>query len=468
MTRHRLLVPCITAGVLAPALVALPAAAAGPPPNDNRAAAIVLSLPASTTGTLVGATKESGQDRSACADSAASVWYRFRAPSRGTVVIELDNAGDMDGSVDIMRQQRSRLASVDCEATDNKGNATLETSGLEKGADYFVRVGRDEGSTEDTFALRVLVPSPPPTPPGRHLPGNGVRNVVDRLVDPGDAWNRRLTAGAATRVNLSADRCLPLRVFAPGVRSFDRAEPVLSARCGGYRLFTPRETGQYVFLVEAGKGRGGQKYRLRVAAAGRDDTAPGIPLGDRAKVKGRLNGGLDSVDLYRFQVSRRSAVKLRVAGGDTEVELRRDGGRFLGSGATVEENLPKGRYYVGVKGSGRYTLTRTSRLITRTQVLFDGHKKAVAAPGTTTTVALRVAPGQSGRGQVTIERNDPLSGWQFVRTENLRVVAGSARFSFRPPDLGRYRAVGEFAGTRAAAASESGYARLRVREPMAP
>ena len=442
------------------------ATAAEPPPNDNRADAIRLGLPASTTGTLIGATKESGKDRSACAESAASVWYRFRAPARGTVVVELDNAGDMDGSVDIVRQERSRLLSVGCEATDNKGIATLETSGLDSGADYFVRIGRDEGSTEDNFALRVLVPSAPPTPPGRPLPRGGARNVVDRLIDPGDAWNSRLRAGRTMRLALTSERCLSLRVFAPGVRSFDRADPVLSVGCSGYRLFTPRESGRYVFLVEAERGRGGQKYRLRVAAAGRDDTAPGVPLGNRAKVTGRVNGKIDTVDLYRFQVSRRSAVRLRLAGGDTSLELRRDGGRFLGRGTTVEENLRKGRYYIAVQGSGRYTLTRTSRLITRTRVLVAGRRKAVAAPGDVATMALRVAPGQSGRGEVLIERNDPLAGWQFVRRVRLRVVDGSARFTFRPADLGRYRASGVFGGTRAAAPSESGYARLRVREPL--
>lgn len=442
------------------------AAAAGPPPNDNRADAIRLGLPASTTGTLLGATNESGKDRSACAESAASVWYRFRAPARGTVVVELDNAGDMDGSVDIVRQERSRLISVGCQATDKKGIATLEVSGLASGADYFVRIGRDEGSTQDNFALRVLVPSPPPTPPGRSLPPGGARNVVDRLVDPGDAWNSRLEAGRTMRLALASERCLSLRVFAPGVRSFDRAEPFLSVGCSGYRLFTPRESGRYVFLVEAERGRGAQKYRLRVAAADRDDTAPGVPLGDRAKVTGRLNGRIDSVDLYRFQVNRRSAVKLRVTGGETRLELRRDGGRFLGGGTTVEERLRRGRYYVAVEGDGRYTLTRTSRLITRTTVRFDGRTKTVGLPGETSTVELRVSPGQTGRGEVLIERSDPLSGWQFVRRVRMRVVDGSARFGFQPAGLGRYRASGVFAGTRAAAPSESGYARLRVREPL--
>lgn len=440
--------------------------AVDPPPNDAIADARRLSLPADTTGTLIGASKESGQDRSLCGDSAASVWYRITAPRRGSVVVELDNAGAMDGTVDIFRRERSRLEPVTCAATDKNGNATLEADGLDSGTDYLVRVGRDEGSVADTFALRVLVPSPPPTPPGRRLPGKGARNVVDRALDPGDAWNTFLTAGATTRVSLSSASCTSLQIFRPGVRSFERAEPVLSARCGGYRLFTPRTSGRFVFLVEAARGRGPQSYRLDVKPAGNDDTAPGVPLGDRARVKGSLNGRIDSVDLYRFSVTQRAAVRLRVTGGDTEIELRRDGGRFLGDGPSVDERLRVGRYYVAVKGKGNYTLTRKSRTITRSTVAFDGRKKAVTGPGARSTVALRVRPGVSGRGRVTIERRDPLSGWQFVRTQRLRVVAGSARFSFTPSALGRYRAWGEFAETRTLAGSESGYAKLRVAEPL--
>ena len=59
--------------------------------------------------------------------------------------------------------------------------------------------------------------------------------------------------------------------------------------------------------------RSPQRYHLRVARAGRDDTAPGVFIGNHARVRGSLRaGGLDVVDLYRFDVVRRSGLFLRL------------------------------------------------------------------------------------------------------------------------------------------------------------
>jgi hypothetical protein len=68
---------------------------------------------------------------------------------------------------------------------------------------------------------------------------------------------------------------------------------------------------------------------------------------------------------------------------------------------------------------------------------------------------------------MTLERFDPIDGWQFVRKYRVTVRSGGAQVSFRPSDVGRYRLYGEFLGTRVAADSEDfSPARLRVQSPL--
>lgn len=438
-------------------------ALAAPPDNDTVAGARVLSLPASVTGTLVDATIESRQDRSRCGDSAASVWYRFTAPRSGDVVLQVDNAGSMDGTVDVMVKERSRLRSVDCAASDGQGRATLHTASLSPGSEYLIRVGRDEGSVADTFRLDVLVPAPLPRPPGRTMSKPRVKGELDQVERPGDVWNRRLSAGKPYRFAVSSQTCVSMSVFPPGARSFD--SPVASAGCGGYRLFTPEETGRFVILLQAQRIRGAQPYRLAVRDAGRDDTAPGIPIGARGQVRGHVNGGIDSVDLYRFSVSDRSKVRLGLHGsGNVSLTLSRDGGGTVDSGTTVSSELRRGQYYVFVSGKGNYRLSKQSRLVTHTKTTFDGKRQRTVRPGEEATVGMRVRPRVSGSAWILMQRWDPQVGWQFLQRREVSVQAGSARVDFTSPVVGRFRAMAKFQATKRAAPSESGWAVLRVRD----
>ena len=101
--------------VVGAALVTAPTAWAAPPSNDNRADATVVDPPQSLTGTLVEATLEASQDSSNCGDTDGSVWYHFTAPPRGAVVLQFDAAGEMDATVDLYKQVRSKLTWVDCD-----------------------------------------------------------------------------------------------------------------------------------------------------------------------------------------------------------------------------------------------------------------------------------------------------------------------------------------------------------------
>ena len=202
-------------------------------------------------------------------------------------------------------------------------------------------------------------------------------------------------------------------------------------------------------MVQAGRGRGRQPYRLRVAPALRDDTTPGLLLRNHRRVRASVNGGIDTRDLYRFDVRRRSALTLRLSGQPSLTLVRESGRRVRGD--LVDQRIAVGRYYVAVEGSGRYVLRLSLRAITRATLRFNGRYAATTRPGLTARLRMRVRPSVSGRAEATIERLDPIEGWQFLETRRFRVSEGRARLRFRPPSIGRYRAHGDFLGSRNAA-----------------
>lgn len=164
-----------TLAVIGGLAFAQPPSWAAPPDNDDRADAIRVDPPQTVRGTLIDATVEPGIDDSGCATTDGSVWYRFKAPKRGAIVLDLDAAGEMDAVIDLYRQVRSRFDEVNCELTDSSGIATLDEDGLKPGDDYAIRVGRLSGSIADSFTLRVLIPDPAPEPPANRCPPKGPR-----------------------------------------------------------------------------------------------------------------------------------------------------------------------------------------------------------------------------------------------------------------------------------------------------
>jgi hypothetical protein len=187
-----------------------------------------------------------------------------------------------------------------------------------------------------------------------------------------------------------------------------------------------------------------------------------VPLPNHARVRGRVNGGIDSRDLFRFDVRRRSALLLRVT-GKPQITLVRDDGHRLASGDVPNLRIGAGRYYVAVEGSGRYTLTRSTRVITHAALAFNGRQRSAIDSGESARLALRLHPRVSGRGEVIVQRRDPIEGWQFVRRYRMRVREGIASVRFEPSSLGNYRAIGDFLGTRTAAPDEARMAWLHVR-----
>ena len=459
-------------------VLSVPAQAlAEPPANDARASAEAISPPATVTGTTSESTLETDEP-AACQTLRGSLFYEFRASSEERLVVRLRATGDLDATVDVFLRTRSQLGQVACEVTDRGGNAALEFV-PKKGETYLIRVGQRANSEPGGFRLDVFAPEPAPRGPGAALHTGGAGGALDSLQHTSDAYSYRMQAGRSYRVNVAASACVTVEVFAPGTRNFANASRVESTGCDGYVLFTPGagDGGRYSFLVEAQARRNGeQRYHLQIAPVGVDDTGPGLPLSNLTDVRGSLRGNaVDTLDLYRFSVARRSALELSLqydGSGTAQMSLLADNGRRLGGGETdLSRQLSPGRYYVAVRtrdgGAGRYVLRRVSRTITSTRTSINGTGSAQSVPGQSVRIAAAVTPGASGPVTFTIERFDPLAGWQFFRELRSTATGGNSGITFTPPAEGRWRAKSAFEGTRIAAPSRSGYATLLTVPPLA-
>lgn len=379
------------------------------------------------------------------------------------MVVNLAAAGDLDAVVDVYVRRRSQTRAITCDATNERGKAALAFQ-ASKGDIYLFRVAQVPNSVSGDFTLDVFAPVPPARPPGRRLGRGGVTSTVDPVLNPSDAYSSVLRAGHTYRVNLYSGDCVGLEMFEPGTTDFDTFS-VRSEACGGYFLYTPKADagGRYSFRISANSGRGSKRYHLQVDEAGRDDTAPGTFIRNYARVGGILSGRrIDVVDLYRFDVTSRSDLDLRVlrAPSDAffELVLLDDRGRRLSATVTQEgeaelrRRVRRGRYFVAVRASagatGRYTLRRISRTITAAHVRVNGRHRSTMAPGRRARIRVNVSPGARGPVVITVERFDPLFGWQFERRVRAREERGHATVVFRPRSVGRYRVSASYLGTR--------------------
>ncbi len=383
---------------------------------------------------------------------------------------------------------RSQLRSVTCDATDDKGIARLafETA---KGGTYLIEVGQRVGSASGSFRLDLFAPEPPASPPGEPLPAQGIRDSVDSLVDPDDAWSTTLRAGTTYRIKVTTapGSCLHVTLYPPKTQSFG-FDPLRDLPCNGYGTFTPGPDGGglYTILVAATADVLGRDfYRLKVAPASVDDAAPGLPIENGQTRRGSVSARtIDVVDLYRFAVGSRSDLTLTLkAGAKARIDLLlvTDSGRRLRcecadvGGERLRIRLNPGRYFAVVRAressGGRYRLAMLLREITSTDMLISGTHDAVSGPGQAVSLAARVSTGAAAGGliRIQVDRFDPLDGWQFFRLFPVHAAGdGSATVSWLPPTVGRWRAHAVFFGTRTASPSSSVYARLLVASALPP
>jgi hypothetical protein len=473
--------------VVGAAILQPPAAGAAAPTNDLRAGATPLgALPATASGTTEGAGVEDDPSPS-CSGLRGGLWYRLDTVRRGPVFVRLEALGDLEAVLVVYRRGRSELTPILCRTTDKAGVSALAFR-ASRNASYLILVGQRLRSAAGRFRLSVLRPERPARPPGDALPEGGVNATVDALRDPDDAWSVDLPRGSMYRINLVSRgrRCLPLALYRPTARSFALDRPIRTQRCGRYLAFTPGPDGggRYSLLVRPERGRrGAQSYRLEVARAEPDDTAPGFELGNGVARTGSLDGaGIDVVDLYRFAVPRAgelTTIDLRTA-KDSRFDvlvMRLSGERVLcecsaRGRVAVRRELAPGHYYVAVRSRersrGSYGLTVLVRSIMTTDVLISGSRFVESDLGVPVTIAARVAaPGPGGVVRLQLDRLDPLAGWQFFLRLPLRVDAtGVGTASWLPPSIGHWRLRARFLGTRFSSTSASRTVRLLVSEPL--
>ena len=246
--------------------------AAPAPPNDNRDAAQPLgSLPASATGTTVGATVEGGEPSSQCDGITGSVWYSFTTgatvPNR--IGIQLLANGDFDAVVDVFLNESSQNVPIACGLTNVLGFAGVTFNPVPNST-YLIRVAQLWDSVAGTFSLGVFGLPAAAAPPGTPLNPNGSAGELDSTFNTTAAYSVRLRAGRTYKVNLVTHQhdSLSLGLYPPGTTQFAGGRVALI--CTGYSLFTPRTSGLWSFLVSADPAyRFPQHYVLHVAPATR-------------------------------------------------------------------------------------------------------------------------------------------------------------------------------------------------------
>ena len=455
------------------------ATAMAAPANDTQSSAQVIhSLPASLTGTTVGATTEVGEPGSQCVGGTeSSVWYSVRSSGAQRIAVDLAASGALDATVDVYHAVRSQLTPVECDRTDSHGKASLSFKASKNGL-YLIRVAAQEKSQLAPFSLEVFLPTPAVNPPGLPLPAGGVGGQVDPIQNVNAAYAVTLHAGVSYLINLangSGGGCVNGRLYPPGTRSFEEGSPaVVHINCRGYRLFTPAagQGGRYSFEVTP-QGRGVKRFRLQVARADSSETAPGLALGNYAHGHGHLDGkSVHVLRLYRMDVTSHSNLTLKLTAPDSadfNLQLRNVNGNVVecacgNSGSqTLQHELQPGRYYAVVSvrdnSAGNFTLVRESRTITTTRLSFG---VATAHAGQALGIAVKVSPGASGPVTVDIERFDPVFGWQFYRESQATASGGSASVAFTPPAVGRWRAKATYGGSRMFSPSAVGFSYLLV------
>jgi len=210
-------------------------------------------------------------------------------------------------------------------------------------------------------------------------------------------------------------------------------------------------------------------YHLEAAAAGADDQGPGVAIESGKAQSGAVSGRhVDVVDIYRFDVTRLSTV--RVDSGSSsplDVELTTVTGDPIAkvtSGTSIRQTLKAGSYLVTVtappRGGAHYTITALVRVVTTTGLTANGHGKARVGVGEPVALATTTDPApEGGKVQVRVDYHDPRAGWVYRQSW---LVAPGEQVTFTPPAVGAWRAVASYGGTRSWAPSHSKWVDLTV------
>lgn len=446
------------------------------------------ALPAKVDGSTKAAHVRKDAPVPSCAAGQGVVWYTATARAQGPMLATATAGGDSDAALVVYRLVRSKAKELLCVLTDRSGSASVPWYGY-PGQSYLIGVARRAGSPAGPFQLSVASREPLPRPPGAALPAEGTSETVTPVLDAADAWAVSMQRGTSYKINLASPRgCIRLDIYRPGSYRFVDANHAERGTlpCAGYLMFTPGVDGggTYSLVVKAaGSKTVSQPYRLMVAEAGTDDSAPGVALTSGQAVTGLLDSKkLDVADLYSFTVPRNGSLttidflpspKLKYdlllldeTGGPVTGVTRAHGRQAL------EKKIRSGRYFLSVRAlhqtGGTYRLSELTREITSTTMLVDGAQFVETSPGASVSLQVYVAAASHG-GDVAIEidRFDPIFGWQFSTLVPGSVdLGGRFTTSWTPPWAGHWRALARFPGNIYSTPSMSDHVRVHVAAPL--
>ena len=446
------------------------------------------ALPARVDGSTKAARVRKDAPVPSCAAGQAVVWYTATAPARGPMLATVIAGGDSDAALVVYRLVRSKAKELLCVDSDRSGSASVPWYGY-PGRSYLIGVARRAGSPAGPFRLAIAFREPLPRPPGSALAAAGASETVTPVLDAADAWAVPMRRGTSYKINLASPRaCVRLDIYRPGSYRFDETRHADRGKlsCGGYLLFTPGVDGGgiYSLLVSAaGSKPVPQPYRLMVAEAGADDTAPGVALTSGRAVAGSLESTeLDVADLYSFVVPRNGSLTTIKFLPDPKLRydllvLDETGGRVMGvtrahGRQSLAENIRAGRYFLSLRAvrqsGGAYRLSVLTREITSTTMSVAGARFVETGPGASISFQVVVAAASHGGVvEIEIDRFDPIFGWQFATLLTGSVdSSGRLTTSWAPPWVGHWRALARFPGNLYSTASKSDYVRIHVAGPL--
>jgi len=446
------------------------------------------AIPAQIDGSTKAARVRKDAPVPSCSAGQGVVWYTATAPRRGPMLATVAAGGDSDAAVVVYRLVRSKAREIICTLTDRSGRASVPWYAY-PAQSYLIGVARRANSPAGPFRLSIASREPLPSPPGTTLPVQGTSETVTPFLDATDAWAVPMRRGTSYKINLASPRaCVRLDIYRPGSYRFVEANHADrgTLTCGGYLLFTPGVDGGGTYslvVTAAGSKPEPQPYRLMVAEAGADDSAPGAALTSGEAITGTLDSRtLDVADLYSFTVPHDGSLttidlwpgpKLKYdllvvdeSGGRVTSVMHAHGRQSL------EKNIRAGRYFLSLRAlhqtGGTYRLSVLTREVTSTTMSVNGARYAQTSPGTSVSLQVYVeAASHGGIVEIEIDRFDPIFGWQFST-----VVTGSANSSgqfttsWTPPWAGHWRALARFPGNIYSTPSESGYVFVHVAAPL--
>jgi hypothetical protein len=196
--RRFTLVACLTAALASSALLASASSAAAAPRNDDFADALPLRLGRDVTGNVNGAGRQSGERLHGGSLATHSVWYRFRARRRVSVLLGTCSS-NFDSVVAVYTGRRvSGLRAVDFnnDGCGRTGGGSRVSFTARKGRTYRIAVAGFTGNGRFKLTVdRIFTPLNDDLADAVALtPGSGIsassRGATRELSEPGHASNQ--------------------------------------------------------------------------------------------------------------------------------------------------------------------------------------------------------------------------------------------------------------------------------------